>query len=541
MLAFIRGVLVALFVGLTCPGLSAQTLWEFTLPADARPESIVSGPDGNLWFTDGNQARIGRLTTAGLVTLFSGNARPFHSPNDLAAGPDGNLWLVQLESVGGEGAINRVTLSGGVTEFIWTGANRITAGPDGNLWFTDFFRDIGRIAPAGPAGQVTYFDAPQTAETNDITAGPDGNLWFTYYGTPRVGRATPSGDITEIEIPFPAWRITSGPDGNLWFTTDRDRIVRMTTAGASTAFEIPGGAGDLIAAPDGNIWFTYGGSNRLGRIRTDGTVLADITIPDVSSGLTIGPDGNVWFTEPRAGRIGRVELTRAPAIASRILPVVGSTIGAINSFFRTAVQIHNATTAPMSGRVVFHPSGASGAESDPAVGYVLQPGQTQSIADLLPAMGRSGVGSADIEVTVGGVPITNVRVFNDWGAAGTTGFTEEPMRTDDALRAGGSAVLILPEDLTRYRFNLGVRTLSAGARASLTLRDASGAILATVSRTFPAAYHEQQPATAFLGVAVLPAGRSISIAMTDGAAIFYGATVDNTTGDPSLQIARVAP
>lgn len=31
---------------------------------------------------------------------------------------------------------------------------------------------------------------------------------------------------------------------------------------------------------------------------------------------------------------------------------------------------------------------------------------------------------------------------------------------------------------------------------------------------------------------------SISIAVSSGGAIFYGATVDNTTGDPSLQIAR---
>jgi hypothetical protein len=29
--------------------------------------------------------------------------------------------------------------------------------------------------------------------------------------------------------------------------------------------------------------------------------------------------------------------------------------------------------------------------------------------------------------------------------------------------------------------------------------------------------------------------------MTSGSAIFYGATVDNTTGDPSLQVARPAP
>jgi hypothetical protein len=45
-------------------------------------------------------------------------------------------------------------------------------------------------------------------------------------------------------------------------------------------------------------------------------------------------------------------------------------------------------------------------------------------------------------------------------------------------------------------------------------------------------------AVGFLGVFEVPPGGSISITASSGAAIFYGATVDNTTGDPSLQTAR---
>jgi hypothetical protein len=85
---------------------------------------------------------------------------------------------------------------------------------------------------------------------------------------------------------------------------------------------------------------------------------------------------------------------------------------------------------------------------------------------------------------------------------------------------------------------MGVRTLEAGAAATLTLRDAAGLVVATVSRTFPATYHEQESAGPFLGNPTLPAGGSITVAVTSGGAIFYGAPVDNTTGDPSLQIAR---
>jgi len=85
---------------------------------------------------------------------------------------------------------------------------------------------------------------------------------------------------------------------------------------------------------------------------------------------------------------------------------------------------------------------------------------------------------------------------------------------------------------------VGVRTLRDGATVTLTLRDAAGALVATSSRVFPATYHEQQSATAFLGTSTLPVGGSLSIEVNSGAAIFYGAAVDNTTGDPSFQIAR---
>jgi hypothetical protein len=327
----------------------------------------------------------------------------------------------------------------------------------------------------------------------------------------------------------------------LWFTEDTaDKIARITTAGVITGeFAIPGGDGpsEITTGPDGNLWFTLERTNEIGRITTGGefTIFPIPTPSSLPTGITAGPDGNIWFTEFRGHKIGRL------ALETRILPVVGSTQGVGGSFFRTSVQLHNPTTATISGRIVFHPSRLSGSGSDPALSYSLSPGQTQSIPDLLPAMGRSGLGSADVEVTSGSVPAMTVRVFNDGGAAGTTGFTEDAMRSDEALRPGSAGVLLLPADLARFRFNIGVRTLDLGASATLTLRDAAGLVVATVPRTFSATYHEQQSAAEFLGVSSLPAGGSVTIAVTSGSAIFYGATVDNTTGDPSLQIARATP
>ena len=532
--------------------LSAQTITEFPLPAGSNPAGIATGPDGNLWFTEFTvNPKVGRITTAGAVTEFP-LPRPDATPSGIVAGPDGNLWFTQADfEMGFEGYISRITPAGTITQFP-TGSfpHEIALGSDGAFWFTESSiqaNSIGRITTAG-ARTYTSYSIPTSGYPWGIAAGPDGNLWFTEYAN-KIGRITTSGVIREFPLPTPGSAplgITAGPDGNLWFTeSGGNKIGRITTTGVITEFPLPtaaSGPRSITVGPDGNLWFTESVGNRIGRITTTG-VITEFPIPTPASrptGITAGPDGNIWFTEFNGSKIGRLTLERAPAIDLRILPVVGSTAGAGGSFFRTSVQLHNATASPMFGRIVFHPSGVSGKSSDPALPYSLLSGQTQSIADLLPAMGSSGLGSADVEVTSGSVPAMTARVFNDAGVAGTLGFTEEAMRATDALTPEVSGALLVPADPTRFRFNLGVRTLETGSTVTLTLRDASGATVKTVSREFPATLHEQRSAGEFLGVSTLPAGGSIGISMTSGSAIFYGATVDNATGDPSLQVARPA-
>ena len=548
--------IVLAFVGGPVAHVTGQAITEFVLPAGSNPYGITVGPDGNVWFTEqGETSKIGRITPTGTIDEFS-LPQLSTMPVEIVAGPDGNLWFTQTpRNFGVSSSIGQITPAGVVTQFPRAGQPwGITAGPDGNIWFTDRSLSQLPIWRMTTAGVLTGFAVPGVPY--EITTGGDGNLWFTVRGASifdndAIGRMTPGGVASEFSIPTPPEAfpsgITAGPDGNLWFTeSGAGKIGRITTAGAITEFSLsnPGSEpAGITVGPDGALWFTERSANKIGRITTSGNI-SEFPIPTPNSqpaGITAGPDGNIWFTEFNGNKIGRLAVSGAPILETRILPVVGSTPGVGGSFFRTSLQLHNPTAAAISGRVVFHSSGLTGSGSDPALSYSLSPGQTQSIADLLPAIERSGLGSADVEVTSGAVPATTVRVFNDAGAAGTTGFTEDAMRPEEALQPGSSGVLLLPADLTLFRFNMGVRTLEAGAAATFTLRDASGAVVATGSRTFSATYHEQQSASAFLGVSTLPAGGSISIAVTSGAAIFYGATVDNTTGDPSFQIARATP
>jgi hypothetical protein len=82
------------------------TITEFSsgLNAKTEPEAIAPGPDGNMWFIDGEfPPAIGKITPSGAITEYSvglSGSRPL----DIAPGPDGNLWF----SDRGTKAIGRV-------------------------------------------------------------------------------------------------------------------------------------------------------------------------------------------------------------------------------------------------------------------------------------------------------------------------------------------------------------------------------------------------------------------------------------------------
>lgn len=72
----------------------------------------MTGPDGNLWFTELGANKIGQLTPAGTwmeFTVTTVNSWPYA----IAAGPDGNVWFTEYLT----NRIRRVTSSGTFTEY----------------------------------------------------------------------------------------------------------------------------------------------------------------------------------------------------------------------------------------------------------------------------------------------------------------------------------------------------------------------------------------------------------------------------------------
>lgn len=246
------------------------------------------------------------------------------------------------------------------------------------------------------------------------------------------------------------------------------------------------------------------------------------------------------FSETVSVSIAAAPTPPPPPAAMRVLPVVGSAPGSFGSYFKTMVQLYNPKSVGVSGRIIYHPQGVSGTADDPSLSFSIAPGKTLSYADLLPAMGvASGVGTADIVADLTSpLPIVVARVFNDGGAAGTTGLTEEALHTDDALKAGQTGVLLAPADVTRFRLNVGIRTLEQGASMTVTVRDKDGGIVKTVTRSYGPTFFAQVGSAVLLDGFVLAGGETISFEVTAGSAFVYGSTTDNTTNDPNVQFAR---
>jgi hypothetical protein len=218
----------------------------------------------------------------------------------------------------------------------------------------------------------------------------------------------------------------------------------------------------------------------------------------------------------------------------------GATAGAFGSFFRTTVQLVNRNANAATGRFVFHPAGSPASASDPSLAYNVAAFSATSYGDIVTAMNASGLGSLDVISTSGAAPLILTRVFTDNGAAGTLGFAEPFVTPDDALVRGDRATIIMPADLTNFRMNVGIRTLSSSVTVDIATTDASGKRYGpTITRTYPANYFEQPSLAQFLNNGTLLPNATVAIFVRDGnGIIFYASTTDNRTNDSSIEFGR---
>jgi virginiamycin B lyase len=250
---------------------------------------------GSMWVADASGDAIHRVETDGSSERYALDAGSF--PISIAAGPDGALWFTE----GRDDEIGRMTLDGEITEHplptAGAFAGDITAGPDGALYFSE--SGSGKVGRITTEGAVTEYDVPGDQPLpGAIVPGPDGALYVAERNDNVISRMTTAGEFTdEFELPrefADPVSMVKGVDGALYISEFMSGVVsRMTFDGTFTrAYRIPGGYSDrVISAPDGALWVAQGSQGTVSRLDVglDYPVTAAGTTFEARAGKAVTP------------------------------------------------------------------------------------------------------------------------------------------------------------------------------------------------------------------------------------------------------------
>ncbi len=267
------------------------------------PGQIITGPDGNIWWTERSTAEIGKIVPGSAtnypavqstgITHYTSVIGSF--PTGIAAGGDGNIWYSNNSNT-----IARITTTNGapstgpgVVSLSGSGQiGRLATDSQGNVWYingSSGTRSIGYVDVAGGTFAVHDYPGPPSAGTyyfSGLTLGADNAMWFTEQNAspPKIGRITTpangtAGTYTEYTIPnqgsglYPT-DIAKGPDGNVWFSefdsnsNAPNQFFAKFAPGTSISISEypnvinPAAFANLVtmfAGGDGNMWIAEGG------------------------------------------------------------------------------------------------------------------------------------------------------------------------------------------------------------------------------------------------------------------------------------------
>jgi len=318
---------------------------QFRLPSGTSVSSLVTGPDGAIWFVDEPSGEIGRITSSGKRRLFRLGRGV--RPRQIVAGPDGSLWFSENARRGRNGEwsdrIGRITTSGKVTQFPIPFGHRtetLAADRRGAIWFSTDEGELSSISTSGSVGAHGCIHYSCRKPIVSLAVAPDGSLWFAAAHVPEtclecgggtaiilanMGAAIgqiPAGALSSgrarriegvwtrtLEERHRGTSVAIGPEGIAWFgvsaqeETDLGHVASgQLSVQKLTEAEGWGSTESLLFDPQGNLWFTRSNEDgaSIDRRAPDGTI-ADFRLPgpQPARSLAIGADGNLWFA--RAG------------------------------------------------------------------------------------------------------------------------------------------------------------------------------------------------------------------------------------------------
>ena len=175
---------------------AAGEVTEFSagISPNSGPAAIAAGPDGNLWFTE----IVGESRSGASRPRASSPSSPPASPPTAARAGSPRARTATCGSPSTGDRIGRITTAGVVTEFsagITAGSSPLAASPrapTATCGSPSRRRPDRADHPGGGRHRVRAGITPGSSPLG-ITAGPDGNLWFTEHSGNAIGRITPGG------------------------------------------------------------------------------------------------------------------------------------------------------------------------------------------------------------------------------------------------------------------------------------------------------------------------------------------------------------
>jgi streptogramin lyase len=385
----------------------------------AQIHALATGAKGTIWFSDtGTTKALGKVSRSGKVTetkAGEGGLDAGAVPYDLTTAPNGTVWFEDLGTPPGVGAIGP---SGKIREYPDTSGmpltpRDLTVDAKGNAWYTrQGGAGIGEAKLAAPTGTPVSLFSTGTTMANGIAAGHDRNLWYTGNGMPVIGRLTPGGTDTEfgvangLQAGAEPDAITAGPGRDVWFDDQQsghDAVGKATPSGQITEFPLSGTPWDLTEGIDKNVWLPQGDPNGIDRVTRSGAVsfftkgLKPGAMIQDGTNIVSGPDGNLWFLDE----------------------------GTPNAIVRAAVQLTpraatgGARNITGSSARVTGTANPRGAATKVTIRYGTSPSlrSTASAGSLAPSNARSSISAKLTGLPPGTVVYYRLRATNAYGAA----------------------------------------------------------------------------------------------------------------------------
>ncbi len=276
---------------------------------------IAAGPDGNIWFTERNGAKVARITPQGVITEFRPVPNHGAGYGGITTGPNNDIWFIIPTYYNLASLVVEMTTSGKLVakHQVPFSNGDVVRGPDGNLWF-DLNSDSG-VARMTPNGTVTLY--PATTQAVSIAVGPDSNIWFTEVGSDPtsglIGRVDQLGAVTEFKPPHDLadpGGIIGEPNGSLYFSDGIHKSMGRIVAKTGKITRVGSFTACYVNEPPSHLWYwpiRNTGPEELESVNVFTGVVRDrFLFPQGTNGcpFALGSDGNLWFIDFNDNSVG---------------------------------------------------------------------------------------------------------------------------------------------------------------------------------------------------------------------------------------------